>query len=97
MSFVSKQTKGSGILTFMEGKNQIIVIIKHITKIKFEPDSVYSGYSYVRIYTLESKYSTDFKIAKSDEQALIDFIRSEQNLVKPTSNTTKILTAAGLV
>ena len=94
---MSKQTKGSGILTFAEGSGRTIVIVKHITKMRFEPDSAYPGYHFVYIYTNESKYTATIGIAKSDERALIDFISSEQNLVKPKSNTTKILSAAGLV
>ena len=97
MSFMSKQTKGSGILTCWNGSLRTIVIVKHITKIKFEPSSSYPENSNLLIYTLESKYSTSVIIHKTEEKALIDFLISEQNLVKPKSNTTKILTAAGLV
>ena len=91
---MSKQTKGSGILTYTEGVTTTNIIVKHITKIKFE---TVLNTTTAYIYTLETKHPSNFKIAKSDEQALIDFIRSEQNLVKPKSVTGSILAAACLI
>lgn len=97
MSFMSKQTKGSGILSCWNGSMKTIVIVKHITKIKFEPSSSYPENSNLHIYTSESKYSTSVIIAKTEEKALLYFISSEQNLVKPKSVTDSILAAAGLI
>ncbi len=91
---MSKQTKGSGILTFMEGSARTIVIVKHITKIKVE--TVYITTT-AYIYTIEGRDPIYFNIDKTEEKALTDFIITEQNPVKAKSVTGGILAAAGLV
>lgn len=97
MSFVSKQTKGSGILTFIEGGIRTIVIVKHITKINYAPSSSCSDYHVVYIYTIAERQPIYFNIAKTEEKALTDFIITEQNPVKAKSVTGTILAAAGFV
>jgi hypothetical protein len=95
MSIAASQTKGSGILWFRQGTSETIVIVKHITK--FYAYDEYDGTTILEIYTIGSKHPAKLKIARTEKNALIGFLISEQNLVKPKSNTTKILSAAALV
>jgi hypothetical protein len=94
MTFAASQTKGSGILRFRQGTSETIVLVKHITKIcTFTEHNSTS----VEIHTVGLKYPTNFKIASTEKKGLIDFLISEQNLIKAKSLTKRILSAAGLI
>lgn len=95
---MSKQVKGSGLLTgegpteSHEWENKTVLLIKHITSIsKDESDIVLS------INTVDGKEHSFKLCKKADEKAVIEFISTEQNLVKPKSVTDSILAAAGLI
>jgi hypothetical protein len=96
---MSKQVKGSGLLTgegptefAHELDNKTILLIKHITSIRKSKSDMA-----LTINTVDGKEHGFALYKKADEKAVIDFISSEQNLVKPKSVTGTILAAAGLV
>lgn len=96
MSFAASQTKGSWLLWFNKDSTETIVLVKHITKI--HTYSELDGTTILEIYTIGmKKCPTKLKIARTEKKALIDFLISEQNLVKPKSVTGSILAAACLI
>jgi len=95
MSFAAAQTKGSGILWWYNKSTETILLVKNITKIYAYEES--NDRTILEFYTIGLKHPTKLKIPRTEKKALIDFLISEQNLIKPKSLTKGILSAAGLV